>query len=98
MAAHRELKEELGIEYDFGNIRPHLTINFKHGFDDFYLIKLDGVDINSLSLQAEEVQAVKWASKDEVSAMFETGEFVPYIKSFILSLFDLNQMYGIVIN
>ena len=38
MGAHRELLEELGIDYDFSGIRPNFTYNFYGGFDDFYLI------------------------------------------------------------
>ena len=28
MSAHRELQEEMGIDYDFTNTRPFFTINF----------------------------------------------------------------------
>lgn len=40
-AASRELFEELGICYDFKNMRPQFTINFERGFDDYYLIEYD---------------------------------------------------------
>ena len=38
MAAERELFEEIGLHYNFDNIRPYFTINFDYGFNDFYLI------------------------------------------------------------
>ena len=95
--ASRELFEELGIDIDFSNIRPHFTINFENGFDDYYFLFMDK-SLDSLTLQKEEVQNVKWASKAEVEKMFDDGLFLPYIKSFVLSLFDLKNQYGVIID
>ena len=36
--AQREVKEELGIDVDFTDIRPSFTVNFETGFDDYYII------------------------------------------------------------
>ena len=87
---HRELKEELGLDLDFENVRPNLTVNFDHGFDDFYLVKAD-IELSSLKLQTEEVQAVRWASMDEIFAMIDDGSFIPFFKSFIHLLFDIRN-------
>lgn len=87
-AAQREVKEEIGLDIDFSHLRPVFTHNFENGFDDFYLIEKD-VDINALSLQAEEVKAVKWASFDEIMKLMDEGRFIPFYKSFVQSLFDL---------
>ena len=38
--AERELFEELGIKYDFSNLRPKLTTNFDGGFDDYCRLML----------------------------------------------------------
>ena len=92
-AAERELFEEIGLKVDLKNIRPHITINFNDGFDDFYLIERE-VNINELSLQYEEVQKVKWASKEEILLMIESGEFIPYYQSLIQLLFDIRKQYG----
>ncbi|MBR2468358.1 MAG: NUDIX domain-containing protein [Clostridia bacterium] len=97
-SAAREMREELGLNYDFADIRPYFTINFKNGFDDFYFLKAEEIDMSTLKLQEEEVQAVKWATKEDIEKLFDEGKFVPYIKSLILSLFDMKEMYGIVIN
>lgn len=86
--AHRELLEEVGIDYDFSGIRPNFTINFSVGFDDFYLIEKDIPDISGLKLQYEEVQAVKWASMEEILRMIDEGVFIPYFKSLIMTAFD----------
>jgi isopentenyldiphosphate isomerase len=92
-AAERELYEEIGLTVDFKNIRPNITINFNNGFDDIYLIEQE-VDINELSLQYEEVQNVKWASKEEIFSMIESGIFIPYYPSLIQLLFDIRKQYG----
>ena len=49
-AAKRELSEELGLDYDFSNVRPYMTINFDNGFDDFYLIEKD-VSLNEVTFK-----------------------------------------------
>lgn len=92
-AAEREVQEELGLTIDLTGIRPHLTINFDKGFDDFYLIEQD-VDLSGLQLQYEEVQAVKWAGLEEILAMIEAGQFIPYYKSLIYFIFESRKKYG----
>ena len=77
-AAERETLEELGLELDLSNIRPEFTINFDHGFDDYFIIQKD-VDIRKLKLQKEEVAAVKWATKYEVHNLAAKHQMIPYI-------------------
>ena len=86
-AAHRELLEEVGIDIDFSNVRPHLTVNFDRGFNDIYIVEKD-VDISTLELQYEEVKAVKWASCEEIFSMMDDGTFIPRYRSFVQLLFD----------
>ena len=93
VAAQRELFEEIGLEFDFEQMRPHYTIHFENGFDDIYIIEKD-VDLRTLKLQYEEVQNVKWASKDEILSMIEVGEFIPYFESIIHLLFDGSKHRG----
>ncbi|MBG9783313.1 NUDIX hydrolase [Shouchella lehensis] len=92
-AASRELFEELGISYDFKTIRPHITINFDRGFDDYYLIEQD-IDLTKLVLQSEEVKAAKWASKEEILTLIQLGEFVPYYEGLLSFLFEGRHHYG----
>lgn len=92
-AAERELFEEIGYKLNLKHVRPHLTINFDVGFDDYYLIEND-VDIEKLKLQYEEVQKVKWASKDEILTMLESGEFIPYYRNLIELLFEMRKKYS----
>lgn len=86
LAAEREVYEEIGYKLSLDGIRPSLTINFDKGFDDIYLIQKD-IDISKLKLQYEEVQSVKWASKEEILSMIDEDIFIPYHKSLIDLLF-----------
>ena len=97
MSATRELFEELGIKRDFTGIRPHFTINFVHGFDDYFFLEED-LDLESLKLQEEEVQAVKWASREEIKTMIKDGEFIYYYPSLIDFIFDSRRSYGAHVN
>jgi len=85
-AAERETFEELGLVIDLKNERPTLTIHFEYGFDDIYVLTMP-VNLSSLKLQYEEVQAVRWASEDEILLMIDDGLFIPYEKSLIKLLF-----------
>ena len=98
-AAHRELLEETGIEADFTDKRPALTVHWKNtsapgknsqGFDDYYLLNME-VDETKLVLQAEEVQAVRWAYEKEILDMIEKRLFIPYHPSMISYLFHLRK-------
>ncbi len=90
-AAEREVAEEIGLKIDLSNNRPNFTINFARGFDDYYLLEQE-VDLASLHLQEEEVQAVRWVSKDEVLAMQAQGTMIPYW--FLDKLFEIRNMQG----
>ncbi len=85
-AAERETREELGLELDLSDVRPTMTIHWEHGFDDYYVVTQD-VDLDSLRLQYEEVQRVKWATREEILQMIDDGRFIPYDKSLIEMLF-----------
>ena len=93
LGAHRELLEELGLDVDFENIPPAVTGTFRGGFDDIYILNWD-VDIDTITLQPEEVQQVKWAGKDEILAMIDAGRFIPYGKEFIEYLFFRRTHFG----
>ena len=92
-AAERETREELGLPLDLTDVRPSFTINWEHGFDDFYLLTMP-VDLNRLRLQPEEVQAVRWATKEEILLMIDDGRFIPYMKSLIELIFYRRDHQG----
>ena len=85
-AAERETREEIGLSIDLADACPTMTLYWEHGFDDYYVLTKD-VDTASLRLQHEEVQAVRWASLEEILQMIDDGRFIPYEKSLIELLF-----------
>ena len=85
-AAHRELMEELGLKYDFQDLSPAVTTTFHKGFDDLYIIHADPA-LSSVRLQPEEVQAVRWASREEILDMLDCGAFLPYHPGFMEYIF-----------
>ena len=87
-AAERETLEEIGYKIDLSGERPFFTINFEVGFDDQYLVERE-IDIKELTLQYEEVQRVKWASKDEILQLVKEGKFINYW--FTELLFDIRK-------
>lgn len=40
------------------------------------------------------VQRVKWATIEEIFALLDSGEFIPYYKSLTQLLFDKRKKYG----
>lgn len=91
--AEREVREELGYALDLSGLRPSVTVNFEGGFDDFFIAVRD-LDLHTLSLQAEEVNAVRWVTLEELLAMVDDGSFIPYPKSFLQFLFDMRETFG----
>lgn len=90
VAASRELFEELGVAINFKDIRPSLTVNFAHGFDDFYILHKD-IDTDNLVLQEEEVKDAMWESLEGILKLRREGKFVAYKESFIKFLFELSK-------
>ncbi len=92
-AIERELQEELGISIDFSDRRANFTINFENGFDDYYIIN-DNINLNDIVMQDTEVQAVKWATIEEIFDKIDSGIFIPHHKSIITLCFDSRFNYG----
>lgn len=90
MAIKRELREELGLDISFEGQRPFLTVHFEKGFDDIYVLERE-VDTNTLTLQEEEVSAVRWANLAEILEMIDSGAFVPYHKPLIELIFAMRK-------
>ena len=85
-SAYRELLEEVGLDIDFTGIRPAVTVAFSDGWDDFYVVHSEEKAEN-LVIQLDEVQAVKWASLEEVLELRRNNQFMPYTRSFLEYLF-----------
>jgi len=91
--AIRETSEELGLTLP-PNTLPSLTVHFNYGFDDVYCVTMD-VNLADIKLQADEVSAVQWLTQAEICDMLDSGEFVPYDKSYIAYLFYCQHHRGL---
>jgi len=91
----REVREELGWPLALEGVRPSVTVNFEGGFDDFFLVQRE-IGLAELTLQKEEVSAVRWAAREEVLTLLAEGKFVSYPESFLHFLFDMRSQFGFV--
>ena len=86
-AAERETEEEIGLKIDLHGQRPRMTVNFREGFNDVYIIRRD-VRLEELILQEDEVSDVRWADRETILQMMDRKEFIPYYKGFIQWIFE----------
>lgn len=84
----RETKEEIGVELSEDEIELMMSIRRRYAFVDVYMAKKD-LDINSITLQKEEVEEVKWASKDEIKEMIANGDIASSVKMYFSTLCEL---------
>lgn len=87
--ACRELEEELGFVEKITSA-PVFTKIFFNSYNDYYIIWKD-CDLNSIRLQKDEVQSVKWASRDCVLELRNKNQFLSYPSSLINLVFDIGQ-------
>ena len=77
MGIRNEIKEELGIIVDNDNLVCYKTIQTEDDFVDFYYLKKD-IELSEINMQQEEVQNVKWFSKQQIDKMIENDDFFKY--------------------
>lgn len=88
--AERELFEEIGVKADFGDGMPLMTFYGGDCISDYYVAHAK-VKTENVTMQDSEVSAVRIATRDEVLALLESGEFVPYKRGFIELIFDMSN-------
>ena len=89
-AAMREVREEIGLTVDLHGVRSKLTLHTPSCINDWYLLTMD-IDPAALTLQASEVQAVRWATQAEIQRMIAEKTFIPYEPGMISLLFHLHN-------
>ena len=47
--------------------------------------------LEAVKIQKSEVAAVGYATREEILSMIDDGSFIPYKKSFIEMMFDMNE-------
>jgi len=76
-AAEREVSEEIGYDLDLSGIPVALTLTYTDAFACYYIIERE-IALDALKLQPTEVDAVKWATLDEIHKMIDDNTFIPY--------------------
>ena len=89
-AAERETREELGLRVSLAGRKPAVTRWYGSMIDDYYILPLN-VALSDLHLQREEVQAVRWAGREDILVLLAEGQFCPNPPGMIALLFDLFQ-------
>lgn len=74
----REVKEELGIEFESDDAIFLKSIKKESKFKDIYLFNKD-IDISSIRFCDNEAMAAKWVSIDQFMNMFNNGKIVPNV-------------------
>lgn len=92
-AAHRELKEELGLDRDFSRLTPVFTVKGTNYFDDYYYL-FEDTDLSTLHFQPDEVQSAAWKSFAEAKQEIETGDFIPYDTLDVMEFMYLKMIVG----
>ena len=87
-AAERETLEELGLRVSLAGRKPAVTRWYGSRIDDYYILPLN-VALSDLHLQREEVQAVRWAGREDILTLLAKGQFCPNPPGMIALLFDL---------
>ncbi len=86
-AIARELYEELGLTHDFSKERPCISIHYYEGVDENYLIIKD-IDLKDVLFKDNEVEEVKYVTKEELLKIYDNDQFVFYKRSFLEMFFD----------
>lgn len=71
-----EIKEELGIDVNANSLLLFKTIKTEDDFVDLYYLKID-ININDIIIQKDELEEVKWATKEEVDELIKNKSFLP---------------------
>ena len=89
--AIREAKEEIGINIEKEEFELILSIKRKHNFLDIWLVRKD-IDLKDIVMQ-EEVQEVKWVTKEELEEMIKNDEVAGTVTLYYKMFFDILEKF-----
>ena len=70
----KEAKEELDLDIDKDEIKYNSTVKYPGAYCEVYYLKKD-IDLDSLTLQDEEVESIMWLSKEEIEDLIKKDLF-----------------------
>lgn len=77
-----EVKEELGLNITNMNFKLINTIKTEDDFIDIYYLKVD-INIDNLILQKQEVEEVRWFTKEQIKELIRNKDFLKEHKIFL---------------
>ena len=88
-SAKRELEEELGLNPEelkiekVDRITEKLVNNgvISNEYVSIFIVYAD-IDINSITLQVEEVSEAKWCTKEELNKFIEDNVIIPHVREY----------------
>lgn len=88
-SAKRELEEELGLNPEelkiekVDRIKEKLVNNgvISNEYVSIFIVYAD-IDINSITLQVEEVSEAKWCTKEELNIFIEDKVIIPHVREY----------------
>ena len=90
--AIREAKEEIGINIEKEEFELILSIKRKHNFLDIWLVRKD-IDLKDIVMQEEEVQEVKWVTKEELEEMIKNDEVAGTVTLYYKMFFTILEIF-----
>lgn len=69
-----EIREELGLTVKQNELTLYKSIQTEDDFVDLYYMKKD-INLGDVKVQKEEVETVKWASREEITRLIRQGVF-----------------------
>ncbi len=91
-AAEREVREELGLTVPLRGARPHFSVNYANGFDDFYAVLAEPKP-EEIRFVDGEVTEVRWCGPEEIRRMLADGRFMPYFSGVLELIFQVRDNY-----
>lgn len=90
--AIREAKEEIGVDIYKDDMELILSFRRLHTFLDVWLVRKD-IDLKDIVMQEEEVQEVKWVTKEELEEMIENDEVAGTVTLYYKMFFTILEIF-----
>ena len=90
--AIREAKEEIGVDINKDDMELILSFKRTHNFLDVWLVRKD-IDLKNIVMQEEEVQEVKWVTKEELEEMIKNDEVAGTVTLYYKMFFTILEIF-----
>ena len=90
--AIREAKEEIGVDINKDDMELILSFKRTHNFLDVWLVRKD-IDLKDIIMQEEEVQEVKWVTKEELEEMIKNDEVAGNVTIYYKMVFTILEIF-----